>query len=611
MFGTACVLINQTDCPIEIVQWPNHDDNQYRLAACRGTDWGNTPLSAGVTIAPGMRQTIGSIGDPSTTGANHWGWLYFDVVRADGSRVHLQAYTCDTNGGIGSAQLGYYDSTSTADQPMPSGTCGTATAVNTDHAAYYTVTQAVADAVPPRRTLPTPTGSNSKGIDFRAYVGDPAFEVFVAATGSTDTYYKSEPSRRGQLISQHYEINGTKGWFDLLVCEGSRRPSYQCAQINGVTGTCVQSTMDSILNTPSQVGPYYSISFGFRDASVGHDQVYAYVSKNHRSWMSSLMAQVPSLLSKPLSTFALPGAHDAGMFTDVSGALLAWIPGANALANIALPWVKMLVALSRTGGNIGRGILSVANTQKDTTTTQLDLGVRYFDFRPGYCVYDPSRSGSLYHQHLFIPGYPYVAFLTDVLRFLATNTREIVVVRIKYDGFLNPSAMTPTPSALDAALGAARNAVDDSTTIRVGDASALQSNVGDLLNTGTRLILIEGTWDFQDSYSDAAYATVDPPPILAALQQLRGLVAGTPHGAIYQLQATPTSLSNQFVEAWFTRSDASSILLSTKSLMDSATYPWVAENSFGNQGLVVFLNDFVDGVLTERAIAVTAARAVA
>ena len=46
-----------------------------------------------------------------------------------------------------------------------------------------------------------------------------------------------------------------------------------------------------------------------------------------------------------------------------------------------------------------------------------------------------------------------------------------------------------------------------------------------------------------------------------------------------------------------------------KPLMDGATYPWIAGKTFADPGTVVFLNDFVDGVLVEHAVEVSRQRA--
>lgn len=105
-------------------------------------------------------------------------------------------------------------------------------------------------------------------------------------------------------------------------------------------------------------------------------------------------------------------------------------------------------------------------------------------------------------------------------------------------------------------------------------------------------------------------------------------------GAIYQLQATPTANLKDDVRASITfvptpffislpvqntnlfklkfensYSDSSSLLTYMKPRMDRATYPWIESHTFQDPGNVIFLNDFVEGVLVEHCIEVSKQRA--
>lgn len=111
MARTTCVVINDTERPLEIAG---------RSAAgglpFRGTDWGTTPLAVGHRIAPGERITVGSIGDPGRVETDHWGWLYFDLLRADGTRLKLQLFVRSSSKDKRDASsLGYYDAESRVD----------------------------------------------------------------------------------------------------------------------------------------------------------------------------------------------------------------------------------------------------------------------------------------------------------------------------------------------------------------------------------------------------------------------------------------------------------------------------------------------------------------
>lgn len=74
-------------------------------------------------------------------------------------------------------------------------------------------------------------------------------------------------------------------------------------------------------------------------------------------------------------------------------------------------------------------------TQKDNIKTQLELGIRYFDFRPGYNADFYRNDNKLRHQHRFVPGYEFDRFLRDVVDFLEKHPQEVVVVNVNYNGF--------------------------------------------------------------------------------------------------------------------------------------------------------------------------------
>ena len=76
----------------------------------------------------------------------------------------------------------------------------------------------------------------------------------------------------------------------------------------------------------------------------------------------------------------------------------------------------------------------LAITQKDTLSTILEIGARYFEFRPAF-LYKEIRGHSipdvLYFSHSAIPGMPYAKFLHDTVEFLVAHPLEIVVVQLR------------------------------------------------------------------------------------------------------------------------------------------------------------------------------------
>ena len=128
--------------------------------------------------------------------------------------------------------------------------------------------------------------------------------------------------------------------------------------------------------------------------------------------------------------------------------------------------------------------------------------------------------GPIHHQHALVPGQAYIDFLTQILAFLVEHSREVVVVELKSDGFVLPKpterdgkvtalGMIPTPDELAACLATAREHVTGSESIQIGRALDMDKPIGDLLDSGARLILIDrvhepDSWSRLDSYDHKA-----------------------------------------------------------------------------------------------------------
>jgi hypothetical protein len=88
------------------------------------------------------------------------------------------------------------------------------------------------------------------------------------------------------------------------------------------------------------------------------------------------------------------GSHDSGMFTRLNPGLKDLIQHGKfndelsdkAIIDVGTPVVHFLIrSLETLKLSPERIIMNVANTQKDDFTSQLRIGARYFDFRPGWC----------------------------------------------------------------------------------------------------------------------------------------------------------------------------------------------------------------------------------
>ncbi|MBO9558954.1 MAG: hypothetical protein J7515_10240 [Caulobacter sp.] len=463
----------------------------------------------------------------------------------------------------------------------------------------------------------------SKGVDYYGYIDGNGLSSNVSITfsgpkvGSTLTAANNFTRNNLQIDSSNIP-----GWFNYsgpftwTATMGGAVLSSQTNVISSLTGNLQSGTMMVMMETPSIIAPdtNTAISYGFYDAGPGtsgltnQDQSYVYCTRVLSQWMGGLAQAYPQVQSQPFHQFALPGAHDAGMNTmDTviqilnSGEVAALLAGLSFLAPV-------LTAVTASEAPIV--ILNAAITQKDTITTMLNLGVRYFDFRPG-TMYPgiTGFSGQRFHQHAVIPGMAYVAFLQEVLTWLAQNPSEIVVVSCNTQGFAS-SSMAPTPSDLAGDLVTAQ-ANTGTQGLGIGDAGSLNQTYQQLISQNTRLIFlnqIDGETTKYDSYTDA-YATLSPTPIIAALNAMNTAGQQDATYTVLQLQGTASGAIN--FTGFLSTSLTASPLMSTKAYFDTATLPWVLQNANANLTAaqpIVMLNDFIDNATVDVAVALSMQR---
>jgi len=417
-------------------------------------------------------------------------------------------------------------------------------------------------------------------------------------------------------------------------------------QIYPISGEIGNSSAINFLNTPAVIEPELAISWGLYRAGPGNFgltnqyQQYMYISDNHSQWMGNLVASNPAYAQQVFNRFVLPGAHDAGMFdpTWINNNINGLNQSLNSILTnmIGSAFAGLITdVLSAIDGYVPRFVEYAAFTQKEQVATMLNLGTRYFDFRPGKVAAAVQQytgpDNTLYHQHSFIPGCPYITFLTDVLNWLNQNPTEIVVVSLSTNGFYDDASMDPTLQELEEAWAAAVS--NTGSTLVIGDNTDLNSSYASLISQQKRFIFLNnpnigGNYYYAnkyDTYNDA-YATFDPAPIINVLEKMTPQDQAGMDYTVVQVQGTCTTLLfNNLENEWSnakascisdvaqlaaacTDSNAASFLMSTKAYFDQATYPWVYNNlnsHLGNDQLIVILNDFVDNALADICKALT------
>jgi len=481
----------------------------------------------------------------------------------------------------------------------------------------------------------------SKGIQIYAGMSGPSFGVSCQVPDESASWTgTANPSGAASQAGTNQQVESSNlpwytfvGAFNWQALHNGQSVVSGSQEIDSLTGNLDSGSMVNQMNTPSTVASNYAVSYGFYDAgsAVGsplsnQDQFYCYTTDCYTAWMADLTKALPQLAAAPFSSFVLPGAHDSGMCTTATASTILNSPASAAILAAMVLYIPGLGAvaavLTETQGMFA--VQNIAITQKDTISTMLALGIRFFDFRPGY-LYGPIQDdlttpNVLYHQHAVIPGLAYSAFLSEVFTFLVANPGEIVVVDLNSNGYSNiSSAMVPTDEQLSTALTSAQGSVSGASAIATGGPASLSQTYTSLIASNTRLIFlneIDGTATRNDSYSwppgsgNSNNVTTNPSVLTNVFQEM----LTTPVPATFtmlQMQATATGLGiGVLAPAVMTESYASSPVMATKGQFDSVTIPWLAQNAgkFPAGQLVVLLNDFAENLTVSTAISATAMR---
>lgn len=458
----------------------------------------------------------------------------------------------------------------------------------------------------------------SKGVQVYSYIAAHGCQIEFSVPGTN--LVRNELRR---YFSDHLEVDkknikgpfNFKGTFAFKVLQNGHEITHQSVEINALTGDIGESTMAAMVNQVSVVNNDVIVCYGFYDSGPGvaglpsSDQCYVTVTPNYSNWQRDVAPPGSGQAGKPFSKFFLPAVHDVGMnsmqSTDALLASSSTLVGI--LTSVDPVFAKVAAALSHSAvkamaPNI---IYGLAITQKDTLPTMLNIGARYFEFRPAY-LHNAIRHNApipdvLYFSHSAIPGMPYEQFLQDVVSFLVAHPTEIVVVQNRWDGVPaeceHPSDQDLS-NYLNKALGKSNGAV------AAGSLDDMRHlTIAQLRDQHKRLIVFNNSDSFS-TYTDAANATLNGDSIVAEFNRISPQSqAGKPFTNL-QCQATATNLPEAVAYSVITANASSSCLLATKPICDSKTLPWIQANAgrLDQNQLVVAMNDFFDGATADTAI---------
>ncbi|KAF2769984.1 PLC-like phosphodiesterase [Teratosphaeria nubilosa] len=483
----------------------------------------------------------------------------------------------------------------------------------------------------------------SKGIDCYAYISpnltskwEVRFSVpqdsttFTSNDNFTSRHLEVESSKingRDHLVSIH-GIGHVVGRFQWSAYRDGIEVATNFSNINALTGNLAAGSgmLSTQHFTPIKTDDAI-ITYGFYDAGHGeagltcHDQCYVTIAPvSLASWMGELAPPGSVEETKPFSRLCLVAPHDNGMNTMVNVDLVVQSLDQGALGELKkhMPHLTFFdhvpdSVLIHLLPNI---VYGVAVTQKKTITMMLELGARYFEFRPAYLLplfqRDSHLENKLYFQHACIPGMAFDDFLDEQIAFLDTHPTEITVIHLRHDN-IPKECKLPTDEEIHSLLTSAC-AKATNQPLSWGSSDLLQHPIASLRASSTRLIILHNAAKY-DSWTPTAYATLSASPILAQFESMTTAGQLAPSSGdltILQCQATSQSIREVLVYSVLASHAATSCLVSTKAALDCRTLPWlrgrVNERFWAPGRLVVVMNDFLEGGSTETGVEISRGR---
>lgn len=459
----------------------------------------------------------------------------------------------------------------------------------------------------------------SKGILCFSYLTVPgtSVEFTVPETSVTKTDLHMYQTSHLEVESSALPRFKFTGRFQFTVHRDGRELTTQWVDVNSATGKLGDGTLKTMDQTPAVFVEDLVVCYGFYDAGPGvaglpkQHLCYVTVTRNLENWMRDVLPQNEDISSKKFSRMVLPAAHDIGMNSMTTPLALLERAGTGAIKEVLgrdLPHVLGIfnkvgdAAVNRIAPDI---IRALAITQKDSLENILQIGARYFEFRPAKCHRQLQKVGGLedtwYFQHGAIPGTKYVDFLRTLVTFLDEHEGEVVVVQNRWDGV---PGECPRPSNDD--LSNVLNDVLQGKDLAVGNLDdMLSKSIRELRSEKKRLIVLQNA-NQVSNYDDNANATLNGDSMV---DKLNDMSKDPPKGhpiTLLQCQATATNIRDVIVASVLDADVSTSPILATKPVCDAKILP-LLRGECGKcltreESVVVLLNDFFDGATADVAI---------
>ena len=465
----------------------------------------------------------------------------------------------------------------------------------------------------------------SKGLDVYSYISDEIEDIHINFTVPEDDAEHNSGESNPRVFQLEIESSNIKGLFShtgrfsWAVSRNGTELANGWNDINTLTGNLEGGTMLSSIAGPSIFADDLVITYGFYDAGSGvagltnRDQFWISVTKNRSSWMGDLAPEGSVESERLFSRFALVAPHDPGMNSMQNALALLYSLTPDQIVDFhyhltessdSLKGAQESTSLQKaTGAGIAHLLpnlmQSLAITQKDSILNLLAIGARYFEFRPAYILdglldLTHPLPDKLYFHHACIPGMEFELFLSELVTFLDANPTEIVTVHLRWDG-IPAQCRRPSPEELHSLISTALS--QSITRLRRGDATCFKQPISALRASRYRLICLTMAPKY-DSYTNAAYGTLDPAPILDRFESMT-TDGQVPYPlTVLQCQATASRIKEVLAYSVLASNAATSCVMETKARCDVKTLRWIEENAFERlraERNVIVMNDFLEG----------------